>query len=579
MNIKSGVTRMPKRVVFILFAVLVLGVLPARANDPTPLDYIPADFAGFVQVKLTPEALDGLRLATIGASMLQFRIDPANFQSLDNYIPLALLDVEDASYQKDIAPWLNGEIIVAYHTIGTGLHVTDQDVLMILPTSSPFLAANSLYRIIKAQEHPKKDTYRNTVLYIGDRSTIAITPTVVFIGATDLVKAGLDRWAGHGDSLTAQPVYNAVRAASLPDAFGFAYLNGSNWTSALSVLLNGDASAEPLLNAFGEALAQFRDPKTFEVTVLGNSVDGIGVSLKGVRTPNNVKIQATATFHSINGGFTGTTPEFDPTVLNFVPRAAMLVDRGGNIHGAVYDFLAALPLSNFAALMLGGFPIQPSLAAVTGAVPPPTGEQIRTAVSSFLNTLDTVAGFKLDDDLLAHLSGSYAIALLPRPNNPLPVLNTPFDLLILAQTSDGDAALTGITRLFKTLSEVSKLDEDTVHGAVFQTLHIQPSGAAVVRFGVVDKTLIIATGDALEPALEAHDGNNRLINNVRWATVSSEHMPQLFVNLGPFYDTFVQPPGGQLSSQSNTLLLTANSEYLQNGLFQLQLEIHVQSIG
>jgi hypothetical protein len=569
---------MVKRVSWIILLTLLLSVFPLSVNaqtaEPSPLDWIPADFSGFIQMRVDETALAELNfVASSGALLQPTRVNPDFFQGYESFIPLTLLDVEDATFSTDILPWLDGEIILAYHELNPTLEVTADDVLMILPMADALVAASVLGRIIRAQDLLETTTYRGVTVYIGDKTTIALTTDVVFVGSTELVQSALDRRAGEGERLTDQPAYTAVRAASPSDALVFAYINGDNLISTLSILLSGGTSAEPLLTAFGEALSQLRDVDSLETALLSASVKGIGVSLKALSEPE-LTLQATATFFTEGGSPMTSTAEFDPAILNLIPRSAMVVDSGADVSGAVYDVLAALPLSNFAGAILGAFPVEPSVDLSDESVEQPSSDQLQAAVSGFLNVLNNVSSFNLEDDLLTHLSGNYAVALIPRPNDPAPLFDTPFDVLLVAEVNDNTAALDGATRFLQTIAGVDELDSETVDGIQFRILRASSTDDPALWLGVKDGMLIVATGSALEQALDAQRGDNRLVNHDRWKSVSIEKIPQLYVNLISVYDTFFPNAGGQLPTQ--TRLLTANSQSLDNGLFQLEVLVHWQ---
>jgi hypothetical protein len=95
------------------------------------------------------------------------------------------------------------------------------------------------------------------------------------------------------------------------------------------------------------------------------------------------------------------------------------------------------------------------------------------------------------------------------------------------------------------------------------------TGDVIARLGVVDNALVVATGNALEAALDARRGDNRLIDRDRWQVVSQEASPQLFVNLNTFTSTFLPDLGAPVSAQ--TSVLAARGQLLGDGLFQLKL--------
>src|SRR5690606_7612356 len=106
--------------------------------------------------------------------------------------------------------------------------------------------------------------------------------------------------------------------------------------------------------------------------------------------------------------------------------------------------------------------------------------------------------------LLNKLDGSYSLALLPRPNNPLPGLNAPFDLLLVVQTPDAEAAAdvqANTSRLLETFTV--PLEDEVLNAHKFSTLRDAATGEALVRVGAVDNLVVVGTGEAAQQALRA----------------------------------------------------------------------------
>jgi hypothetical protein len=253
----------------------------------------------------------------------------------------------------------------------------------------------------------------------------------------------------------------------------------------------------------------------------------------------------------------------------------MIVHHGSDVQAAVYDLLVALPLTNFGGRMLAAFPVSESLGSRSGLIEDPNAAEVEAAVNSFLASLETVTDFDLEAGLLDHLGGSYAIALLPSPNRPVPVLNTPFDTLFLAKVEDGEAALTGTTRLIEILTGIQDIPAETIGEETFNALRLQGSGDAVLRLGLVDDTLVIATGDALEPVLATRRGDNRLIGESRWQMFTQEDAPtpEWYVDINAVYNTFYPSAGAPSAGQAFFRGLVANTDYLGNGLFSVDLRV------
>lgn len=568
---------MGKRIV-VLCLLLVLVMNPAAASlwaqeNPAsnPRGWIPADYVGFMS--LNTESLsntfNGLNMALLVASLLQpTRADLANTEAFDDLFPLAdQLDVPDFSVGQSIFPWLGDELIVAYKDFAPGLMVDVDDMLFILPTDDALQSANSFSRVVQAQDLLEREDYRSAILYIGDKTTFTIAPEAVVIGQTDAVKAVLDLMAGTGERLVDSPAYQAVASASAADELIFAYLDGSEALPTLSFLLSGSDTAEPLLAALGQALSEARGAAAFEQIVLGDALEGLGISLR----PDTLRrgaVRATLSLYDADQPAPADVADFNADLLELIPQNALIVQNGTDAAGAVWDVLYALPLTNFVGQILTAFPVTPSPGALSGVVAAPEAGDLTRAVEGVLNVLDDVGNFDLEQDLLAHLGGSYSIALLPRPNNPTPFFNTPYDVLLIAETTDSAAALDGLIQLTQMILGVGDVGTTTIEDFDFNVIQLS-SGPPLLTLGLVDEALVIATGDAMPPALAARRGDNRLISRPRWESISRDHLPQFYVDIPAFYSTFLPQPGGaQLRAAEQ---LGAWTSYSGDGLYQVQM--------
>lgn len=550
---------------------ILLLISPTSAQENlTSENWIPADFAGFLKLNLeSGNTLLGLNMAAFVASFIQ----PSRFafeaiQSLDAIIPLAQLDVEDASFNRDILPWLGNDILLAYKQFGNDLIVDDRDLLLILPSRDALQSASSFRRILENQDLLERETYRGMTLYLADKSTIAFTPQAVIIGETEIVKSVLDLQVGVGERLVDTEAYQAIRSVS-QDGMVSAYINGSEAMRIFSFLMSGGESTLPLFKALGEALGAHRGAASFEQIMLGDSLDGVGVSLR----PDTLRMgamHATVTLYDADRPEAVAVGEFNAAALNMIPQNAMIVQDGSDAAGAVYDLLYALPLTNFAGRVLGGFPVRESAGSASGSISEPTRDNIEQAVSGVLAALDRVAGFDLQDRLLQYLSGSYAVALIPRPNNPNP-LNLPYDVIVIAEVNDDEAALDGLALLTRAVLGLGALESITIGDLDFQTVEVETSVEPALSMGVVDHMLVVATGSALESMLDARRGDNRLISRPRWQAVSKEAIPNLYVDIPAVYNTFFPQAGG--TSLQRISQLGAKTTYLGDGLYRVDVQV------
>jgi len=172
------------------------------------------------------------------------------------------------------------------------------------------------------------------------------------------------------------------------------------------------------------------------------------------------------------------------------------------------------------------------------------------------------------------------VALLPRPNDPTPMLNTPFDILILAQVDDGAAASAGAIEFIETALDFGTFETETPANGdgdqSFETLRVVAGGDPVLQIGMVSDgdIMVIGTGSALERALDAERGDNRLVDQQRWhdLTEISSEMPNLYINFNALFNTLAPSPGGEVPPVG-VRQLAARVQSIGEGLYQLQATI------
>lgn len=544
--------------------------MPVRAQaEPQSEAWIPADFAGFVRLKIDRNTLPSLNLSLFVASFLQpGRVQFDQPAAFSRFFPLTTLDIEDASFDTDVLPWLSGDVVIAYRRFDDRMHAASADTLLILPTVDLFQSTAAFAHVLKGQDFLKSETYRNLNLFIGDQTAMAFTPGAVMIGAEEVVKAAMDVQAGKGERLIDAPAYARVRAAIPAESRVFAYVDGDDAVKALTLALGSDDSGATLLATLGEVLRDHR-AGAFETMLLNGGVEALGVGIQP-DVLNFSSLAATVVAALPDAPADDSASAFDPSVLTLIPRSAMVVQSGADSVGAFYDATAALPLSSFAARLLGGFPLPAASASTSGE--PPTADHVRAALDGFQTVLEQIGGVKVEDDLLDHLGGSYAVALLPRPNNPSPLTNTPYDLLLVAKVSDGEKALDGASKLAQQMFALPEYAQQTVEGVTFTTLTDTRVDEPLLSLGVVDDTLVIGTGTAAELALRARGGDNRLINQPRWQAVSDgDTPPSLYLDLNALYNTFLPTAGGVATRGVSQL--GVNAGYLEDGLYRIQVTI------
>lgn len=534
------------RLVWFVLLLLVFA-LPAAAQAGTAADLVPADFAGFIRLDVadaTASVNDTNVMLALAGELQPARIQLESALDYDGLIPFAsLFDVENVTFAANVLPWLDGEIVLAYRRFDAALAVSADDVLLLLPTRDAFLSASDLKPVIEGQDLLERESYRDVTLYAGDHATIAITPAVVLIGADALVRQALDVQVGAAAALTASAVYQATQPDRPASTLVSAYVTGGYLPLAVTGLVSGSAETEPLFAALGQAVGALRGTPGLETLLLGGDFDGAGVHL-GFDTAER-ELVAAVTFHAADRLPPTAADEVDAALLEYLPRAALLVQQGRSLKDFVYTSMAALPLSSFSGQMLGGLPL-----ATVGANPltaAPTAADMQTAVAGFFDGLQAGMDFDARADLFDRLTGSYALAWLPRPNDPLPALRLPVDLLLLTPVADedADALADQFSRLLQLVFNLTPADNTDAESPFARLM----SGTDVIfEIGVEKGVLIVGTGDAGERALAAQRGDNRLIEQPIWAALQEPDAPGLYVDTAVFFNTFFPSPGGSVPS-------------------------------
>jgi hypothetical protein len=173
--------------------------------------------------------------------------------------------------------------------------------------------------------------------------------------------------------------------------------------------------------------------------------------------------------------------------------------------------------------------------------------------------------------VLDHLDGSYSFALLPRPNDRLPIVNTPFDALLVAQVNDGDAVVENLSTLLEVFVGADNVQRELLDDQTFSTVFVPNTDEPLLRIGIVDDLLLIATGDTARTALNARRGDNRLIEQGRWQVFNADAPPDLYVDIPAFYNTFMPTSGGQIADFQAQVGLHSRS--LGNGMYEFHLQM------
>jgi hypothetical protein len=312
-----------------------------------------------------------------------------------------------------------------------------------------------------------------------------------------------------------------------------------------------------------------------EAAILSGEVEQIGVGLRGDALSGTMRasIMLGTGMESVVTAESAATPD----VLNYIPRSAMLVQQGDDARAAFYDALVSLPASAYLGDVLNSglrVPATPAPAVTPAPTQiPPDAEAIDTAVSGFLSALSSIGRVDLENDLTAHLAGSYAVALLPRPNNPSFATGAPFDVLLVADSADAEAAAAGVTTLAQTLLSVDAAAFTTDSNV--RTLSGPTPDEPLMQIGVVDGKLVIGTGNAVDAALRAGAGDNQLVDVVRWQNVSRDATPALYMDVNALLATFLPTVGGPVDTGIGQLGASVHS--LGDGFYRLDVMVTLPS--
>ncbi|MCY4022539.1 MAG: DUF3352 domain-containing protein [Anaerolineaceae bacterium] len=558
----SGVTF--RRALLCASALLILAApLLAQAPDPPtaadPREFLPADVDAWLRLDLDDrDALDALNIAARSAALLQpARPGLQALQGLEQALPLQQLDTETLPvFARDFAPWLDDELFLAWRR-----DADNPEPLLILPTQDLLQAIGSFSDILDEQDLLQRDQHQGQRLWLADRSSIAFTPGAVLIGPEALVRAALDAQAGAGPALLAEGSGIAPRdgeeTASGEILSG--WLRGTQTPRALAALLSGSEGAEPLLGALGQALEGLDGDTTLQQLALGGEARALTFSLETDRPRLNV-LRLSLTLHGDDDGAAAPAPgPFNPAVLEPVPRNAMLVASGSDARQLAFNLLAAAPFSAFGGELLGAFGVRQTPGAASGLLTAPDADTINTLVNGWLLALWDQANFDLDLDLLRRLDGSFSLALLPRPNDPLPPLNMPWDLLLVAEVDDGQAVIDALDRLVSLTLDARGLAGDPADASLRRILPGDDFVEPPLQVWLEDGLLLLGTGAAPEAMERALRGDDRLIDRARWQALAQYRPPQLYVDIAPLYATFLPAAAGPQLQQLRQLGLRSDS--------------------
>lgn len=564
----------------LLFSIPLI-IRPVAAQSSSLLDWIPAEVNGFVRLDTRDPAfpLEAINLALYGAFNLQIaRAIPNNAVDYDVLFPLDALDVEGATFAQVVLPWLGDEWVIAYRNLDANLAVAPEDTLMLIGASDPFVAVNTLAAVLQAQDLLERTTYRSMTIYEGDQTSIAFVASAVLVGGSDLVRAAIDASVGETSGLldvANRDLYERV-AGDLTDETirtpVTALLHGEAAIGAFAFALGGGERGQPVLTALGEALQSLEEASSVEAALLQGNVSAAAISLSAGNLLQE-DVQARVIFQT-EAAFPETTSTFDTAVLTYLPRNAAFVHAGVGANRLTDFTLATLPMANFLTRALSGFPLTETAASQADALSVPSGADIIASLDSFRNVLNDYANVDLNS-LLDSVGegGSYALALLPNPNNPVLEFGIPFDMLLVAQVAEPTAFLDAASSLAAAYLGEDGFATAEINDLPARTLTTPDAAQPFLTLAADedDGLLLIGTGTALDTALRAADGDNRLINEARWQDMNVNGQAYLYADATGIYNALIPTQGGQRQLRITQAGLTTQT--LSDGLYQIDLTV------
>lgn len=562
----------------LIVSLMIMNGSFTRAQADSLVSWLPADFEGYVRIETANrrQALEELNFAAfVGAFLQPARASFDTSLTYNDFFPLDAFDVEGASFATHVLPWLGDELLVGYQTLDSELRVDAASWVLVIASQDAFQAASALGPVLRGQDFLETGMHRGVTVYRGDRLAFAFLPSAVVIGAEALVQRVIDVQAGEEPALADDPTYREIAAALPLRSSITGYLRGEAAVAGLSLLLSAGDSAAPLLAAVGNAVEALNGAGSVETALLRGAVEAVGLAVQPDALLLN-DVRASAVVKLAETPVSSAADALDTRVLDFIPRSALLVHAGPQACDALQLALVGGPLVNFSSRVLRAFPVRETAAVASGLIAPPSERDLLRGIEGLSAVLLSQLGIALHDELLAPLDGSYAFALLPRPNDPLPLLNTGYDLLFVTQTDAGASWIGRVERLINAFIDDLVVAEESRDGLDLVTIAAPNSGEAVVRLAAGDGMLIVGTGDAALTAWAAGRGDNRLLNTERWQRLSQDRLPALYVDVNGLYNIAFPSAGGPVSRPVNQVALYSRS--LSAGLFALEARVVVSGL-
>ncbi len=544
----------------------------AQAAEPDPRLFLPADIDAWLSLDIRDfNTLDALNAAVRSIAILQpARQDLRSLQGLEDILPLQQLNTETpVRFERDFAPWVEEQVLLAWR--GSGPEA--QDPLLILPTRDVLQAAGSFSWMLEEQDLLQRDRHQGRTLWLADRSSIAFAPGAVLVGPEALVRAALDAGAG-----VAPRLLDAAVGLPLPEVHAdghmlSGWLRGDDILPALAAALAGREAetTASLLAAYSEALAAFDVRSPLQRLLPAGGAQALGFRLATDALRLNA-LQLTLDLHYEEAA-PARAVAFNPTLLEPVPRNAMLVLAGTDARDLAFNLLTALPLAGFSGQLTGAF----GAAQISGAggeqLPLPDADVIEQALGNWLGELWRQAALDLENDLLRRLNGSFSLALLPRPDDPLPPLNIPWELALVAEVDDGAAALDALEQLVTLTLDARGMERQEVAGRQVRVLPGDGFSDPLLQAWSADGLLLLGTGNAPAAMRRAQAGDDRLIDRARWQALAEETVPQLYLDVAPLYTTLLPAAAGSQLQQVRQLGLRSHTSRAGHQTLEITLTL------
>lgn len=362
----------------------------------------------------------------------------------------------DLDFREDVLPWIGAEVSLAMMDVEASGYRDTPPIILAVATRNEKKSDAFLQKVRQAMEREglefKEETYGDIqIVYQMPDYEGAFAPS--FATFSHLVVVGSDREALHQaidnaqtkevPVLADQEAYQAVLRALPANRLGYVYVDGRSVLQDL-----GTETGFPL-----EA----------------QSVQSIGISF-GL-TSDGVRLDYVMSY--------------DPTQLSSEQQEAM---QRQTHHLKTADLVPKRVLAYWSGQDL--FMVWFAGGLLAGM----RGMQDMEGVQEFVDELEYLSGVRLEDDILANMTGEYALAVLPDPTGLLGDDKIPFGILLLTEVKDWRTVELGLDGLATYLEDEGSIivRRQEIEGTTFMLLE-DPWQEWVFGYGFVDDVLVIAT--------------------------------------------------------------------------------------